>query len=61
MQGDQGILTILKTIFPCLVTYTYIHTYHFVGPQMLSYDSQTWNLSAKAHNTKKQNEHNTIQ
>ena len=29
----------------------YIHTYHFVGPQILSYNSWTWNLSEKTHNT----------
>jgi len=25
----------------------YIYTYHFVGPQILSYNSQTWNLSER--------------
>jgi len=34
----------------------YIHTYHFVGPQILSYNSQTWNLSKK-----KKTQYNTIQ
>ena len=27
--------------------HTHIRTYHFVGPQMLSYNSRTWNLSEK--------------
>jgi len=38
---------------------TYIHTYHFIGPQILSYNSQTWNLPEKKIHTNKTND--TIQ
>ena len=40
----------------------YIHTYHFVAPQILPYNSQTWNLSERererTHRWNKR--HNTI-
>jgi hypothetical protein len=36
--------------------YTHKHTYHFVGLQILSYNSRTWILSEKNHITHKQNE-----
>ena len=32
-----------------------LHTYHFIGPQILSNKSQRWNLSGKKHITDKQN------
>jgi len=34
-----------------LVFYSSIHTHHFLGPQILSYNSQTRNLSEETHNT----------
>jgi hypothetical protein len=40
--------------------HTYIHIYHFIGPQFLSYNSRTWNLSEKTHNTQTK-QTNTIQ
>jgi len=48
-----------------VITYihTYTHTYHFVGPQILSYNSRAWNLSEKTHNTQTntaKKKHNTI-
>jgi len=38
-----------------------VHTYHFVGPQILSYNSRTWNLSEKTHKTqtKQMTQYNT--
>ena len=42
-----------NAVFILIITHvhTNIHTYHFGGPQILSYNSRTWNLSEKTHNT----------
>jgi len=47
--------TYIHALHDTYILRTYIHTfytYRFVGPQILSYNSRTWNLSEKnTHNT----------
>jgi hypothetical protein len=50
--GTLAVAVLEKTIrfqihFHNFAYYAYLHTYHFLGPQTLSYNSRTWNLSEK--------------
>jgi len=62
MQGDQGILTTLKTIFPCLATYSYAHTHISFRRSTNSVTQHSdMKLIRKKTNNTQQKQTNTIQ
>ena len=64
LNWELNLLEVLYTFMEkrhATYIHTYIHTYHFIGPQILSYNSQIWNLSEKHNTQTKEMNTNTIQ